>query len=170
ARAAQSPPAAAAHLIAGAVGIGFATAWRGFQHVVERVTTDAFAARQRSFAAQLLIEAEQAARRTYLRWLAAGLDSAIALLSAIAHGNLDPRDPTVVEACSDEEAHLRQLIQIGPELVHLGAELMPVLRHARQASVRFALRAAGIVPFDVVPPRRIAHRLRDRHFLSTPRA
>jgi hypothetical protein len=65
------------------------------------------------------------------RWTRAGLQSCLELLRPIALGHADPDDADVRRRCAEEEQHLRQLILLSPELLHLGSWLMRLDRGAR---------------------------------------
>ncbi|WP_162893154.1 sensor histidine kinase [Microbacterium halotolerans] len=135
-------PAASAQivLLAGVVGLGLTAAWAVFQKFVAGLLSTSWELRRRAFASRLSADLDDAARSTYRRWLRAGLEDAIVLLDAVAAGHRDPVDIGVREACRDEEAYLRQLIQVSPELTHIGGEMMPLLYEARMAGVRLDLR------------------------------
>jgi len=154
-------------LVAGLIGLGFSVIWAMFQRLA--VTSSAAAARdrRRAFAARLEVELAEAAQSSYRRWLDAGLDEAIGILRDIADGVQHPDDPRTRAACGDEEQYLRQLVQISPELVHLGRELIASLRNARARNVRFVLRVGGTDAPDEAVARNIASALRSG-VLETP--
>lgn len=81
--------------------------------------------------------AAEPARR---RWKLAGLETSRALLTGIAEGELDPAEPHVRELAALEEQHLRQLLVLSPELVHLGPWLAWSSALARERGVHLALR------------------------------
>lgn len=134
---------AAIVIVAGCVGIAFAAGWSGFQTAIAELSRETAAAQRRTFRAQLTADAERAAQETYRRWLEAGLDSAIDLLQEVAEGRRDPQRQQTRQACNEEEAYLRQLALITPELVHLGHTMMPLLRIAREQRTPLTLRLGG---------------------------
>lgn len=167
AQAAGSGAAAQTLLVAGLIGLGFSAIWAMFQRLA--VTSSAAAARdrRRAFTARLEAELAVAAQSSYRRWLDAGLDEAIGILRDIAEGVQRPDDPKTRSACADEEQYLRQLVQISPELVHLGRGLIASLRNARTRNVRFALRVGGADAPDETVASSIASTLQ-RGVLGTP--
>ncbi|WP_433674043.1 sensor histidine kinase [Microbacterium gorillae] len=126
--------------VAGCVTVGFSAVWARFQMLVERVGERSLRSRQETFVANLASEVAAAAQAHYLRWMDAGLDDAIALLQELADGTCDPTDDTTRARCADEERYLRQLVQISPELVYLGREMMPTLQFARDRGIAYSLR------------------------------
>jgi signal transduction histidine kinase len=91
---------------------------------------------------------ERAVRRTLSlardRWIRAGLQSSLELLQPLAEGLIRPDDPTVQRRCADEERHLRQLIQLSPDLLRLSAWLAHALTEARERGVRLTVRADNV--------------------------
>ncbi|MBN8881701.1 MAG: hypothetical protein J0H73_05235 [Salana multivorans] len=136
----HSPTASGNVAVAGAVGIVFAAFWARAQRVAEALARRTADVRGRAAQAQIAEAAERAAQLSYLRWVDAGLEPAVALLRAIADGWSNPVDAATRRACDEEERHLRQLLPISPELVHLGHHLVPLLRLARDRSVSCTLR------------------------------
>lgn len=155
-------PVGAAHVIvAGCVGITFALVWSRFQTAVTTLSIESATAGRQAFAAQLSADAEKAAQETYRRWLEAGLDSAIGLLEAISQGRRDPQRYETRLACSEEEAYLRQLVLVTPELVHLGGTMMPLLRMAREQQVPLTLRLGGRDASDEATARAVSSAIRN---------
>ncbi|WP_134323008.1 sensor histidine kinase [Cumulibacter soli] len=142
--------------VAAFVGVGFCVVWSIFQSVVEDVSHGAWGDQQRAFAASMSAELARASQQTYRRWLDAGLETTMALLRQIADGRRDPSEPAVAARCADEERYLRQLLQISPELAHLGRQLIASLRYARTRGVRFVLRLGDVDAPDDVAAREIA--------------
>ncbi|MCD2499237.1 sensor histidine kinase [Microbacterium nymphoidis] len=126
--------------VAGCVTLGFAALWARFQILVERIGARSLRSRQETFTANLATEVAAAAQAHYLRWMAAGLDDAITLLQELADGSRHPADEETRALCADEERYLRQLVQISPELIHLGREMMPTLQFARDRGIDYSLR------------------------------
>lgn len=134
-----TPEAAQIVLIAAGVGLGFAGVWASFQRVLRRLGAQAGAARSALAEAELRAELGAATDAGYRRWVAAGLDTAIALLHRIAAGAADPSALDTRLACEEEERYLRQLVQFGPQLVHLGRTLVETLSIARERGVNYVL-------------------------------
>lgn len=147
---------AAIVLVAGCVGGMFSYGWAGFLRNVATLSADTASAQRRTLEARRAADAERAAQEAYRRWVDAGIDSAAALLRAIAHGRRDPQDPATREACSIEEAYLRQLVLVSPELVHLGRAIMPTLKHARERGVPLRLLLGGQDTADDAQARSLA--------------
>ncbi len=166
----QSVAAAQIVVVAGCVGLGFSGAWASFQGLLSRMGEAAAAARRQTLLATLKSDLDAAAQARYRRWMSAGLDSAIELLDAIAAGVRDPHDADTRQACGDEERYLRQLIQIGPELVNLGGELTPILKYAREREVDFTLKLGGADAPDQESARSIAATLADNLDAMAPGA
>lgn len=136
----SSLTAAAIVVLAGLVGLGFSLVWGLFQGFMSKLSEVAADARHHEFEARMRGEREAAAQVSYRRWTEAGLDDADGLLRGIRDGAVDPGADSTRVACDQEERYLRQLVLISPELVHLGTSFMPLLRQARDAEVRLALR------------------------------
>lgn len=157
----ESARAAQITAIAGLIGLGFSCVWAAFQRIDGRLGRQALRSRRRAFAARLRLDLETAAQSSYLRGLDAGIDSAVGLLDEIAEGRRDPRSEATRAACGEEERYMRQLVQIGPDLVHLGREVTPTLRYARDRGVRFMLRLGSTDAPDPQTARGIAAVLLD---------
>ncbi|MFK4789583.1 sensor histidine kinase [Microbacterium sp. ZW T5_56] len=127
-------------VVAGCVSLGLSAVWARFQTLVERVGARSLRSRQETFAANLASDVAATAQAHYLRWMNAGLDGGIALLREIANGTRNPADDETRRLCADEERYLRQLVQISPDLIHLGREMMPTLQFARERGITFSLR------------------------------
>ena len=151
-----SATATAITLIAGIVGLGFSWIWTLFQTFVVRLGWQELRAHRETFEMRLQADLEAAAQAGYRRWVAAGLEAAVTLLRGIADDRLAPHDPETRSACGEEEKYLRQLIQLSPELVHLGRELMPTLRYARERDIAFTLRIGNTDAPDPETARGIA--------------
>lgn len=130
-------------VIAGASAGAFSYVWLRFMRRITALSIDAAAAQQRTVRAQRAAAADRAAQDTYRRWVDAGLDSAAELLHAISNGTRSPNDPDTQTACGREEAYLRQLILVSPELVHIGHTAMCALRNAHENGITLSLRLGG---------------------------
>lgn len=127
-------------IVAGCIVLGLTALWARFQTLIERVGARSLRSRQETFNANLTSDLTATAQAHYLRWMNAGLDDAIALLQEIADGTRNPADNDTRRRCADEERYLRQLVQISPDLIHLGREMMPTLQFAREHNINFSLR------------------------------
>ncbi|MCW2289724.1 signal transduction histidine kinase [Leucobacter luti] len=123
-----------------AVGLGFALVWARFQTAVARLCFGTAAAEQRTFWANLDTSAARAAQRTYLRWIDTGLDSAMQLMRDIVEERRDARELETQIACGNEERYLRQVIQVGPQLIRLAPRLFPAMRRAHDQEIELTLR------------------------------
>ncbi|SJN08223.1 hypothetical protein FM113_01505 [Leucobacter sp. 7(1)] len=126
--------------VAGGVGLGFGLVWAQFQSAVGQLCVASAAATQQVFWADLDARAARGAQRSYLRWIEVGLDPAIGLLREIVAGTRPVHLSATRRACGSEELYLRQVIQVGPELVHLGPRVFPALRRAHDQGVDLTLR------------------------------
>jgi signal transduction histidine kinase len=86
------------------------------------------------------LAARRAAAEARLRWRMAGLDLVADLLRDIAGGRADPADSEIRAASGREERHLRQILMLSPELVHIGVWGAHLLSWARGRQVELVLR------------------------------
>ena len=126
--------------VAAAVGLGFGVVWLQFQSAVAKLCTESAAAAHRVHRANVETSAARAAQRTYLRWIDTGLEPAIQLLQGIVDGTRDAGRRDTRLACGIEERYLRQVIQVGPELMHLGSSVFPAMRLAHDRGIELTLR------------------------------
>ncbi len=89
---------------------------------------------------------QEAADATRRRWNAAGLESSVALLRAIADGDLDPGDGDVRQRCRDEESYLREISSLLPDQSPMSWWLALALAEGRSRSVRVHLRVRTVRP------------------------
>lgn len=145
--------------VAAAVGLGFAVVWSGFQSAVARLSFDAAAAERRIFWANLETSAAQAAQRTYLHWISTGLETTMQLMRDIVERRRNAQRVETREACASEELYLRQVIQVGPELVHLGRGVFPAMRRAHDRGIELTLRLGDQDAMDRATADAIAHKI-----------
>ena len=136
--------AAVAVLVAGAACVGLVAAWAGFQRLVIVVGRQVVADRQATGRLRTEAEARAAASRSRRRWAAAGLAESVAILRRVADGDVDPRAATLRRACAEEEAYLRQLTQLNPELVWMGDWFARALAEARTTSTGLSVRSGAV--------------------------
>ena len=151
-----SADAALVTLTAGVIALAVSAMWSGIQAQILRLSRQAASARDALFEARLTTELAAGAQRIHRRWMDAGLDNAVRLLSAIADGDIAADQPASRQACIVEERYLRQLSQIGPDLVHLGPELVPTLQYARAHGIDYTLRVTSADAEDGAEARRIS--------------
>ena len=130
-------------LVAGLVGLGLRSAVRRFINRLAAVATAAHQAQRQAFAVSLELVAVEAASEARRRWRDAGLDESIRLLRAIGEARLSPQDPAIRQRCADEEAFLRQLSLLHPELIQMGTWLARALHVSRQRGVGLTVRAGA---------------------------
>ncbi len=118
-------------------------AWVAFARALDIVGRRTASDRTRSAAEHLALVAAEAAAVSRERWNVAGIRRALALLRAVAADPMLVGDPETRRACGVEEAHLRQLTLIDPELVQLGAWFAQALNLARDRRVSLTLRVLG---------------------------
>ncbi|WP_433674152.1 sensor histidine kinase [Microbacterium gorillae] len=166
--AAASTTAALVTLTAGVIALAVSAMWSAIQAQVLRLNRQASAARDTLFHTRMTTELAAGAQRIHRRWVDAGLDNAVRLLSAIANGDIAADDPVSRQACIVEERYLRQLSQIGPDLVHLGPELVPTLQYARARGIDYTLRVTGADAEDDAAARRISTQIIEGLQLTSP--
>lgn len=136
----HTPGAAAAILAGAATELGLFAGWLFFSPVLDEIGARR-AAGQRESAA---IRAERAARNSVAaarsRWTASGVQQGLAILKSIAQGDVDARDHLVRVRCADTEQHLRQLLQLNPETVHLNPWIGQAMLDAQARSVALIVR------------------------------
>lgn len=145
----SSMPALIIVLTAGAAALGVLGAWRRFQHAIGAIGVRAAADQRAAWAARTRLAEREAADRARARWRAAGLNRSLGLLEH-ARGAADPGDPVLRAQCAVEEAYLRQLTLLHPDLVHMGHWFAQALSDAHDHGVRLVVRAGGDdLPADV---------------------
>ncbi|GAA1516581.1 sensor histidine kinase [Nocardioides humi] len=138
----SSPAAATIVLMAGAAALGLVAAWRRFQRTIGAIGVRAAADERAAWAARTQLAEREAADRSRGRWRAAGLNRSLSLLEAARDG-ADPDDPALRSRCAEEEAYLRQLTLLHPDLVHMGQWFARALNEAHDQGVRLVVRAGG---------------------------
>ncbi|MDQ6522990.1 ATP-binding protein [Nocardioides sp. LHD-245] len=136
-------------LIAGAAALGLIGAWRSFQHAIGAIGVRAAADQRAAWAARTRLVEREAADRARARWRTVGLNRSLGLLET-ARVAVDPGDPALRAQCAVEEAYLRQLTLLHPDLVHMGEWFARALSDAHDQGVRLVVRAGGEdLPGDV---------------------
>ena len=154
--------------VALAVGLGFGVVWDRFQYAVAQLCSDSAASSQRVFWADLEAKAAQAAQRTYLRWIDTGLDPTIQLMRELVDGTRDAQAHATRVACGHEERYLRQVIQVGPDLMHLGQSVFPTMRLAHDRGIDLTLRLGDQDAADRIAANEIANEITAVIKASTP--
>lgn len=116
----DSATAAAVIPVAGVTAMGLVLGWASFQRAIGRTGTQAAADHRAAARSRLEVAVRVAAENSRRRWSLAGLHQAVDLLRDIAEGRLDPTSDSTQAICAEEEAYLRQLTQLNPELVRMG--------------------------------------------------
>jgi hypothetical protein len=137
-------------------GLGLLVFMRSFRQTLGTLGTRAAAEEAAGRRARLDIRTRQAAAAARSRWRAAGLDHVIALLEGISGGLMDPSDPSVRAASGREEQHLRQILTLSPELVHLGAWAARLSSIARVRAWDLSLRLGDTDVADDEAARRLS--------------
>lgn len=148
----SSQDAAMSVIVAACAGMGFVALWATFLRLLAEDTARGESARQRVLAARVTARLEAVSQSTYRRWLDAGLDSAMDLLATIRDG-ADVTDERVRAASGEEEAHLRQLLAVGPDLIHLGEGALGAVQIARERGVDLVVHIARDAPNHAVAER-----------------
>jgi anti-sigma regulatory factor (Ser/Thr protein kinase) len=137
------PSAAAIIPIAGAVSFGFAVCWGVFNATLGTVGEAVASEEEAVLTTRMRTAATTAAASARERWLSVGLRDTLDLLNGIVSGRLDPRDRATQDACRRDETHLRQLIMLDPDLVHLGGTIIRALGESQRRDVRLVVMAGG---------------------------
>lgn len=130
-------------LVAAFLGLGLIAGVTSFVRTLATVAGRSHREQQQAFAAGLQLAAVEAAAETRQRWREAGLDQSISLLRDIGAGQADPGDPSIRRRCAEEEAFLRQLSLLSPELIQMGAWFARALNISRLKGVNLTLRAGA---------------------------
>lgn len=115
--------------------------WVVFHRALERVGRRAAREQAVAAGARLELAQRQAAATSRERWRQAGLRDALSLLVRIGDGSLDPASDVARAACVDEEAYLRQVTLLNPDLFRMGYQFSRGLALARSQEVRLTVRA-----------------------------
>ncbi|WP_028655858.1 ATP-binding protein [Nocardioides sp. J54] len=144
--------AAVTVVVGGLVGLGLVAAWSRFQASLREVGRQAVRDQKALSAARLEAEKREAASRARRRWSAAGLRESVVLLDKVASGEIAPSDEGLRRACVEEEAYLRQLTQLNPELVAMGDWFARALAEARTSRASLVVRSGSVdVDAEVAP-------------------
>lgn len=162
-------PAAAANVtIAGLAGLGLTAGWAGFQFALARIGRQASADHAAAGVDRVEAAVRGAAILSRERWRSAGLEASTGLLRGVRDGRVEPDDRAFQVACAEEEAFLRQLVMLSPELTRMGTWLFRALQAARLNGADLIVRAGDrdvaepaasqlgrliLDPVDAVPPR-----------------
>lgn len=137
----ESTDAAFVLPVGGAAALGFVAAWAAFQRAIVTIGQRAVDEQRAAFGMRVDESIRAAAERARVRWRAAGLHECSALLHGVAEGRLDPADDVVRAACAKEEAYLRQVIQLNPDLTRVGQWLARALNESRSRAGELVVRA-----------------------------
>ncbi|HET6153982.1 MAG TPA: ATP-binding protein [Marmoricola sp.] len=138
---AQSTPHVAPVIPIGtAPALGILGGWWFFVSVFERVGEQASRAQRAAARSRVEIAEREAATQARGRWRQAGLRRSLVLLQSLASGSVDPTDDPVRTACAEEEAYLRQLTLLDPNIVRLGSPLAAALSAAHERDVELVVR------------------------------
>jgi len=150
--ASDSRSAAVSVLVAGGACVGLILGWAAFQRMVTSVSRRAVADHEAAIRLRTEADSQDAASSARQRWASAGLQESISLLRRIAEGQAEPEDALMREACGAEEAFLRQLTQINPELVRMGEWFAQALAEARRSKVRLTIRSGAVDTEPAIAP------------------
>ncbi|WP_418063504.1 hypothetical protein [Pimelobacter simplex] len=156
---AETGAAAATTLVAMTTGLVWVTGWGLFNLRLRAIAARAVREHEVAARAEEAAEAQAAATLVRARWRMAGIESAADLLRALA-GTLDPSSDETRRRCGREEAYLREVIQLRPELVHAGAWFCRALATAREREVDLKVRS-GTQDVDVESAEQIGRYLVD---------
>ncbi|WP_418061812.1 sensor histidine kinase [Pimelobacter simplex] len=140
----SSGRAAVSTLVAGTACLGLVAGWAGFQRMVITIGRRVVADQQAVARLRTEVEAREAASRSRRRWAAAGLAESVAILRRVAAGDVEPTAEPLRAICVEEEAYLRQLTQLNPELVWMGDWFARALAEARTANAALSVRSGAV--------------------------
>lgn len=129
--------------VAGLVGLGLIWGVSAFVRSLTAVATRAFDEQRKTFTVGLELAAVEAAAETRRRWRDAGLEESVRLLRAVGEARADPKDSAIRQRCAEEEAFLRQLSLLNPELIQMGTWFARALNASRLKGVALTVRAGG---------------------------
>lgn len=139
---AMSDPDAAVTVLVGATpAAGVVLGWVGFGRLVTGLVTQGGRERRSAARAAREVRARDEVVLARRRWRSAGLASSLDVLRGIAAGRLDADDPAVRDLCAQEEAYLRQLIQLSPDAYRMSVWFARALAESRQRDVRLQVRS-----------------------------
>lgn len=130
--------------VGGLASLGLAAAWLGFQRAIDVVGRQASSDHQVAFRARVDAAVRVAADDVRRRWRAAGLHQSVELLKSVAGGRVEPSAASTRTACAQEEAYLRQLTQLNPDLVRMGLWCARALHQGRQRETQFVVRTGEV--------------------------
>lgn len=130
--------------VGGIVTLGLVVGWSGFQVAVARLGARASEDHHTAVRARLDMAVRIAADDARKRWRVAGLHQSIDLLRGVAEGSVDPSAASTRASCAREEAYLRQLTQLNPELVHMGEWFARALHDGRTREGRLEVRTGEV--------------------------
>jgi len=128
---------------AGFIGLALVLGVTSFVRSLATVATRANKEQQEAFRVGLELAAVEAAAETRRRWRDVGLEQSVSLLHDIGEGRVDPRDPAIQKRCAEEEAFLRQLSLLNPELIQMGTWFARALNAARLKGVGLTVRSGA---------------------------
>lgn len=140
----DSPTAAAVIPVAGVTAIGLVLGWASFQQAIARTGAQAAADHRTAARSRLELALRVAAEESRRRWSLAGLHQAVDLLRDIADGRVDPSSESTRAACADEEAYLRQITQLNPDLVRMGQWFAQALYDGRARQGELVVRTGEV--------------------------
>ncbi len=129
--------------IAGLLGFGLIAGVSSFVRKLAAIAARAHREQRETFTAGLQLATVGAAAESRRRWRDAGLEHSVSLLRAIGEGRVDPCDPAIQNRCAEEEAYLRQLSLLSPELIHMGTWFARALNASRLKGVRLTVRSGA---------------------------
>jgi len=127
------------------VHCGQMVGWICFTAMLDRLARRFSVEHRRRVAHRIDVAARRASDDARRRWTGVGIQRTIEVLESIADGALDPRDDSVRVRCARDEHHLRQLLMINPEFVHLSVWCARALTEARLRDVSLDLRIGSVM-------------------------
>jgi signal transduction histidine kinase len=134
-------PGAAATVAAGAAAeFGLFACWLFFSPVLDQIGVRRAASQREAAATRIERATRDTVAAARARWTAAGVRQGLEIVRGIADGDIDASDRLVRKRCAGAEQHLRQLLQLNPETVHLNPWIGRAMLDARAKSVSLVVR------------------------------
>lgn len=155
----RTPVVAAIALVNAAVNLAQVTVWVIFVAVLARLTRHGVEARVRRLREREERAAREASTEVLRWWRDAQVEASLALVQELADGTVDLEDAAVRRRAQVEEHHLRQLLLLSPQLVHLGPWLGRCVGHGRERGLLVTVRVGDQDVTDAAAAHRVGRAL-----------
>lgn len=155
----RSATLAAIALVNAAVNLAQVTVWVIFVAVLAGLTHHGVTVRVRRLRQREERAAAEASMQVLGWWREAQVEASLTLVRELADGAADPDDAQVRRRAQLEEHHLRQLLLLGSQLVHLGPWLARCIGHGREQGLLVTVRVGDRDVADAVAAQRVGRAL-----------